>query len=368
MTSLQLGVKILKIYAQECIQFLSQHKKNIIDPFKKIFSDEKYVYIPLNQNLEYSSFFPLQFQNQSLEPHFFHFPSRSRIKTSLADFLQTKIPSNLQQYLPHSWDIIGDLIIFEIEKDKIRAFTPFLSILGEAFLTIFPFIKGVFMKSGEIEGRFRLRPIKFIAGENRTLTIHKENGCKFKVDIGKAFFTPRLVTERARITYLIKKHPFPIIDMFSGVGSFIIQIVKYCNVEGLAIDINPAAIQLCKHNVRLNKLENFIKIFQGDAAKVKTILYSFPILERSLKHLLMNLPEHSLDYLPAAISLLNETGGWIHIYQFNGGPDPIHEAIQNAENILNKFWTENYCIKHSTIVKPSAPRRFMTALNIELQK
>ena len=44
--------------------------------------------------------------------------------------------------------------------------------------------------------------LEFLAGADKTETEYKEHGCRFKVDVVKAYFSPRLSTERLRVAKL----------------------------------------------------------------------------------------------------------------------------------------------------------------------
>ena len=84
---------------------------------------------------------------------------------------------------------------------------------------------------------------KIIAGEDKTQTEYKENGCRFIVDVEKAFFSPRLSTERERIAGLVKDGEV-IINMFGGVGMFSLLAAKNTTCTVYNIDLNPVASQV----------------------------------------------------------------------------------------------------------------------------
>src|SRR5437870_3131961 len=113
-----------------------------------------------------------------------------------------------------------------------------------------------------------MRPLRYIAVENRTHTIHKEYGCLFEVDLSKAFFSPRLSTEHQRVVQMVEKGE-RVVDMFAGVGPFSILIAKKVgDVRMDAIDANPQAIELLQENVRANKVEAKVHVHLGDAREV----------------------------------------------------------------------------------------------------
>ena len=90
-----------------------------------------------------------------------------------------------------------------------------------------------------------------IAGNNKTETEYKENNCRFIVDVEKAFFSPRLSTERERISNLINDNE-TVVNMFGGIGMFSILAAKKKSCTVYNIDINPNASKLCEENIRLN--------------------------------------------------------------------------------------------------------------------
>ena len=92
-------------------------------------------------------------------------------------------------------------------------------------MEVHPNVRAVFAKSGWVSGTERIMPLRYVAGENRTQTIHKEHGCSFKVDLSKVFFSPRLSSEHQRIAKLVDEGE-RVVDMFAGVGPFSILIAK----------------------------------------------------------------------------------------------------------------------------------------------
>ncbi len=96
-------------------------------------------------------------------------------------------------------DIIGDIAIVKLGRSGEG---PGDSRGGARSSAGMKNVKAVFDQEGGLEGDFRSRRLRHLAGENRTLTMHKENGLRFKVDVEKCYFSPRLSTERMRIADL----------------------------------------------------------------------------------------------------------------------------------------------------------------------
>jgi len=164
-------------------------------------------------------------------------------------------------------------------------------------------VKTVFLDKGVFD-EYRVRKLEFIAGENKTETIHKEYGIKIMVDVAKVYFSPRLATERMRVAKEIEEHSVTI-DMFAGVAPFSLIIARYAKPEKVyAIDKNPYAIKYARKNVNLNKMGDVIEVIEGDALQV---IKKLP----HANHIIMNLPHKSFEYLPYAI----EKGDVIHYYE-----------------------------------------------------
>lgn len=165
--------------------------------------------------------------------------------------------------LPSSYDIIGDILIFEI-REKLN--TKQEKEIANRLLKLNKNIKVVAKRSDIHKGKYRTRKIKILAGENRKETIHKENGVKIKLDVEKCYFSPRLSQERLRIAKLIKKNE-SILCMFSGVAPYPLTIAKNSKAREIyGIEINPIAHKYALENARINRLAN-IHLFKGDVKK-----------------------------------------------------------------------------------------------------
>lgn len=196
------------------------------------------------------------------------------------------------QELYGAFDQIGNVIILRIPDSLLDK----KKIIGEVLLEKVKTARSVYFQSSPVEGDYRIRKLELLAGEDKTETEYKEHGCRFRVDVEKTFFSPRLSTERERIAGLIKEGEI-IINMFGGVGMFSIIAAKKKNCHVYNIDINPDAANLCAQNIKINKLKGTVESIQGDAAKV--------IKERLTDvgdRILMLLPERSDEFLDSAIS------------------------------------------------------------------
>jgi tRNA (guanine37-N1)-methyltransferase len=212
-----------------------------------------------------------------------------------------EVPDDLEPLLPTSFDVVGEIALIKI-PDELKEHS---AAIGKAILEANRPVKTVVSDEGVI-GDFRVRDIQIIAGEDSTKTYHKEFGMSFAVDLAKAYFSPRLATERQRVAMVVEEGEL-IVDMFCGVGPFSITISK--NVPGskiFGIDSNPYAVRNFMENIRINRVENVIPM-EGD---VKELM---PSLE-SADRIIMDLPQKSFEFFELALSSLKE-GGTIHYYE-----------------------------------------------------
>ena len=135
-----------------------------------------------------------------------------------------------------AFDQIGEIIIVRIPETLL----PKKKIIGKALLDEVKIVRSVFYQASAVEGEFRTRDLEILAGEDNTETEYKEFGCRFKVDVKNAFFSPRLSTERERIANLVQNGEV-MTNMFAGIGMFSIMAAKKKKCTVYSLDINPVA-------------------------------------------------------------------------------------------------------------------------------
>ena len=258
--------------------------------------------------------------------------------------------------LVSAFDQIGDIIIVRIPDSLISK----KKVIGKALLQQVKTAKSVFYQSSPVEGNFRTRNLELIEGERKTETEYKENGCVFIVDVEKAFFSPRLSTERERISNLVNEGDV-IINMFGGVGMFSILAAKKKSCTVYNIDINPVASKLCEENIRLNKLKGKVISLNGDATKIIK-----EKLQDKANRVLMLLPERSDEFLDTAISSLKKHG-IIHYYSHIHAEKKQDAPKLSEEHFLNINKMQGMILT-SRVVRPVGPRFYQTVVDIEIEK
>jgi len=255
-----------------------------------------------------------------------------------------------------AFDQIGDIIIVRIPDSLL----PKKKLIGETLLNEVKIVKSVFYQASPVEGDFRTRNLEILAGEDKTETEYKEFGCRFRVDVANAFFSPRLSTERERIANLIEDGE-TMVNMFAGVGMFSIMAAKKKKCTVYSLDINPVASRLCEKNIELNKLAGKVISINGDTSKIIE-----ERLENKSDRTLMLLPERSDEFLESAIKTTKD-GGIIHYYSH------IHaDKKSDAGKLSEKHYLEVSPVKSkiltSKIVRPVGPRYYQTVVDVKISK
>jgi tRNA (guanine37-N1)-methyltransferase len=203
--------------------------------------------------------------------------------------------------------------------------------------------------------------LEVIAGEDNTETEYREFGCRFKVDVEKAFFSPRLSTERNRIADLVQDGEV-VINMFGGVGMFSIVAAKKKKCTVYNIDLNPYAAKLCEENIKLNKkLAGTVVSIQGDASQVVK-----EQLQDKGDRTLMLLPERSDEFLDSAISA-TKSGGVIHYYSHQHA-DKRQDAVEVSKQHYLQVAPVKSEILGGRMVRAVGPRYYQTVVDVRITK
>lgn len=247
------------------------------------------------------------------------------MKKNLKYFLRSILNEKELSIAPSSFDVVGDIMLFAdfpmqlVKKGKK---------IGDIILENYPNIKAIMRKTKKHSGKFRTPKYKIIAGEKRKETIHKENNVFIQLDVEKVYFSPRMGTERKRISEMVKPNE-SILTMFSGCAPYPLVIARNSNCkEVYGIEINPTAHKYALANIRKNKLENKIKLFCGDVRRI------MPKLNKKFDRILMPLPKGGEDFLELALKYAKKNG-FIHFYDFLR-EDEFNLAVDKIRNACNK--------------------------------
>ncbi|MDH5443683.1 MAG: class I SAM-dependent methyltransferase family protein [Hadesarchaea archaeon] len=218
-----------------------------------------------------------------------------------------------------AFDIVGDIAVVKIPEKLL----PKKQLIGQALMQVHHHVRTVLNQTTPVRGEFRTRKLEVIAGAPRTETTHREGGCSFKVDLAKVYFSPRLATERLRVTEQIKPGEV-VVNLFAGVGCYSVLIAKHSEaIKIYSIDKNPAAVNYMRENTRINKVGARVVSILGDARDVVETR-----LMGKADRVLMPLPELAREFFEVALLALKPEGGVVHFYDFGNEPELFGPSLK----------------------------------------
>lgn len=303
-----------------------------LDRCRKITSDEAYVYLPVLPELVDEKLLKEISDYELVEMEFGPEPP---IIT----------PESILGYQP-SFEVIGDIAIVEQED---------VELVAAALMSSCKNIRTVITPVSDVEGEFRTRRFRHVAGDRRTITIHKEHGLRYRVDLEGAYFTPRLGTERLRIARQVAPGDF-VLDMFAGVGPFAL-LLAHRGARVVAVDKNPVAVKYLRENAILNRID--LEILEGDAIDLARNY------ENTADHVIMNLPHTAHQFLIPAINAA-KNGGMIHYYAISQDDD-LYKDLELIEATAFQLGVK-IDVLYKGVVRSYAPHRYNVVVDLRVNK
>ncbi len=257
-----------------------------------------------------------------------------------------------------AFDVVGDIAVVKLPKELLSN----KHLIGEALMKIHNNVRTVLNQISPVKGEFRTRELEVIAGEPKTETVYHESGCRFKVDLAKTYFSPRLATERMRVVGHVRPGDV-VVNMFAGVGTYSVLIAKFSESAVIySIDKNRSAFEYMQYNIRINKVGERVIAIYGDAREV---------LEKRLAEkadrVLMPLPKLSHEFFDVALTALKPSGGTVHFYDFGQEPDIFGPAFDFTNTAAGQ---RGFSVKllGKRKIRSYATRCYHVALDLEMKK
>jgi tRNA (guanine37-N1)-methyltransferase len=257
-------------------------------------------------------------------------------------------PADVLGFEP-SYERLGDIVILD-EDDPDRAAT-----IADAVMESSLPVDTVVNRASKVKGELRVRDWDLLVGDG-TETVHREYGFEYLLDIATVYFSPRLATERRRVTEQAQsgEHAF---DMFAGVGPFVIPFAAR-GADAVGVDLNEAAVDYLRENARRNGVADRVTAIHGDVRAVA------PDYEGWADRIVMNLPHSADDFLDSAVTLASDDC-ILHYYDIQHEDDPFgpgERAIRAA--------VEGYDVTVETehVVRSYAPHELNVCLDVRLSR
>ncbi|HEC82704.1 MAG TPA: class I SAM-dependent methyltransferase family protein [Thermoplasmatales archaeon] len=233
------------------------------------------------------------------------------------NMLRKKISENDFKNLPRKWEKFGDVLI--LKMDKIEKKKKVAKVYAKVLKC-----KSVLEDVGGIKGIERKPFFNFVYG-NDALTIHIENGIKYKFDASKIMFSSGNIDERIRMAKIAEKNE-TVVDMFAGIGYFTLPIAVYSKSKVYACEINPIAYEFLKENISINGVNGLVEPILGDCRIVAP--------RRVADRVIMGY-FNSIDFLEHAIEILKKRG-IIHFHQKCRKEDFPEKVLEEIKKICKK--------------------------------
>jgi len=293
-------------------------KERLLDHKRKVKHGSRYIYFPLidvrttTKKLISSKAAIVNLKEKRAE--------RAPTHTEL---LKGVISKDELKLLARGYDTLGNIALIEL-SDKLL---PKAKSIASTILKSNRHIKTVFAKSGAVSGLYRIRKVRYLAGEKTSMAHYRENGCTFMFDIRKTFFSPRLSYERQRICKLAGDGE-NIAVPFAGVGPFAIEIGKmHPSSNILAIELNRQAYSYMVKNISVNKIHNIMPI-HGDFSKIAKEHRNWA------DRIVMPSPTTAMNFL-GSITQMAKKKAAIHMYVFCGAKTGIKEKQSRIKKFMH---------------------------------
>lgn len=167
-------------------------------------------------------------------------------------------------------------------------------------------IRTVLNKTSKLEGERRVASFEVLAG-GETVTLHKEYGFTYRLDVGKVFFNSRLGYERQRIAALVNAGELVLVP-FCGVGPFAVPMAAR-GARVVALEKSREACRWLEENARRNNVKDNLMVLKADAFRIPEMLK--PSFDRSV----IPAPYGMDGILPVVCEVVRK-GGRVHFYTF----------------------------------------------------
>jgi len=226
----------------------------------------------------------------------------------IQQLLSKKIPLKLLSKLPNKWEKVGDVLTIVLSPEL----NDYKEIIGKNYANVLG-CKTVLNAIGGIKGEYRKPKVEIIYGQKNTVTIHKENGIKFKLDPQKIMFSSGNLKERIRMAS-ISNEKETVVDLFAGIGYFTLPVAFYSKPKKIfACEKNKVAYDFLCENIVLNDVTAVVQPLKGDNRETAP--------KNIAERVIMGYINYTYKFLPTAIDCLKNSCGVIHYHDIY--PDEV---------------------------------------------
>lgn len=204
--------------------------------------------------------------------------------------------------LPSKWEKIGSVLVLRFPSE-LHAET---EVICRAYAEVLG-CTSVLNDVGGIAGQLRVPQIRHLWGSPDTVTVHYENGVRYRLDPSKVMFSSGNTAERIRMGSVAEKGE-TVVDLFAGIGYFSLPLgVSHKPARVFACEINPVAFEFLSQNVVLNHVPDIVVPLLGDNRVVAP--------QGVANRVIMGYLEETASFFPIALRCLKDQCGFVHYHE-----------------------------------------------------
>ncbi|WP_456367017.1 tRNA(Phe) (4-demethylwyosine(37)-C(7)) aminocarboxypropyltransferase Taw2 [Thermococcus sp.] len=272
------------------------------------------------------------------------------IKPRIRRILSRELPPGLLEALPKHWVRIGDVLILPIRPEL----EPYKERIAEVYAEVLN-AKAV-LRKGHIHGETRKPDYELLWGSD-TITVHVENGVKYKLDVAKVMFSPANVKERVRMAGVAKPGEL-VVDMFAGIGHLSLPMAVHKKARVIAIEKDPYTFRFLVENIWLNGVQDIMTPYNRDNR-------DFPA-EDVADRVLMGYVVRTAEFIPKALSIAKD-GAIVHYH--NTVPEKLmpEEPFATFKKVAGDYGYEAEKL-NELVIKRYAPGVWHVVVDIRVSK
>lgn len=281
--------------------------------------------------------------------------ARRAAKTDYNEVLDSILTRKERGLIARGYELLGGITIIEISKELKNKEKR----IAHALMRANPRVKTVLAKAGGVYGVYRKRRLRYIAGAKDYTAEYRENGCTFRFDVRKVFFSSKLSYERSRIVSLVRDNE-RVVVVGAGVGPFAIEIAKRRkNAMVVGIEPNRYAYNSMLENIRINKTRN-VEADLGDVRKAYTKHKNFA------DRIIVPVPTSGLGFLDSVIAMAKKKSV-IHIYVFGKTGSVLADSWEKIKAHARMNGYKAKLLGHR-IVRPYSAKEAELCIDFRIEK
>ena len=272
------------------------------------------------------------------------------IKPRIREILSKELPPELVELLPKHWVRIGDVLILPLRQEL----EPYKHLIARVYAEVLG-VKTV-LRKGHIHGETRKPDYEVLYGRD-TVTVHVENGVKYKLDVAKIMFSPANVKERVRMAKVAKPGEL-VVDMFAGIGHLSLPMAVHKRARVIALEKDPYTFRFLVESIWLNNVQDLVTPYNIDNR-------DFPG-ENIADRILMGYVVTTHEFIPKALSIAKD-GAIIHYH--NTVPERLMpgEPFETFRKIAREHGCEAEKL-NELVIKRYAPGVWHVVVDVRVYK